>query len=161
MTVTVRDARPSDRDLIVDFLLALNIHEYAMRTDRDTTRTGADAHLRSLEEDIRYSRGFILVGEIADEPAGFLVGIEEIEPGQFVVEDQRGFGCITDIYVAESERGKGVSRAMIDEACGRFREMGLKRVLVTGLASNPNATGTYPALGFQPLYNTYEKRLDD
>ncbi|RVU38038.1 GNAT family N-acetyltransferase [Hwanghaeella grinnelliae] len=160
MSVTVRDARPRDRDIIVSFLLALNVHEYALRSDRDTTLAGAAAHLRSLEEDIRHSRGFVLVGEIAKEPAGFLIGIEEIEPGQFVVKDQRAFGCITDIYVAESKRCQGLSRAMIDEACHRFKEMGLKRVLVTGLASNPSATGTYPALGFEPLYNTYEKRLD-
>lgn len=161
MTVTVRDAAPRDRDAIVDFLHALNLHEYPLRSDRDTTPEGAERHLSSLEEDIRHTRGFVLVGELDDETVGFLIGIEEIEPGHFVVEDQRPFGCITDIYVAEEARGNGVSRAMIDEACRRFRAMGLKRALVTGLSANPNATGTYPALGFEPLYNTYEKRLDD
>lgn len=161
MKIVVREARPDDRDFLVEFNLALNIHEYEMRKDRDTSLEGADAHLKSLEEEIRHHGGFILIAEIDRRPVGFLIGIREIEPGHFVVEEERSYGCITDLYVTEEARGKGVSRALTERAFRLFRAMGLNRALVTGLANNPLAEATYPALGFKLLYNTYEMRLDD
>lgn len=161
MTVTVREARQDDRETVVAFTQALNLHEHRLRPDRDTTLEGAEAHLASLEDEIQAADGFVLVAELDGVIVGFLIGISEVEQGHFVVPEERPYGHITDIYVAEDARGNGVSRAMMDAALERFRRMGLKRALVTGLADNPSAGATYPALGFDLLYNTYEKRLAD
>ncbi len=161
MKIVIREARPEDHDFLVEFTLALNIHEYETRKDRDTTLEGAEAHIKSLKEEIREHGGFILLAEIAHQPVGFLVGIREVEPGHYVVPDERPYGCIADLYVTEDARGSGVSRALAEKSFKLFHAMGLKRVRVTGLASNPLATATYPALGFDLLYNTYEMQLDD
>lgn len=161
MSVTIRAARPEDRDCLVRFINALNRHEAETRKDRDTTLEGAAQHLASMKDDIREKGGFILIAEMDGAPAGYIVGLSEIEDGAYVRPDQRPFGCILDIYVAAEARGQGVSRAMIDAAAQRFRDMGLPRILVTGLASNPLASAAYPALGFDVLYNTYEMRIDN
>lgn len=161
MTILVRNAEPWDRERLVQFTHALNLHEFQVRQDRDTSLEGAEEHLAAMEKQTETQGGFILVAEDGDALAGFLIGIKEAEQGHFVVPAERSFGHIADIYVAEAARGKGVSRALVDAAIDRFRAMGLNRVLVTGLADNPLAAAAYPALGFKLLYSTYEKRLDD
>ena len=161
MRVTVRDAGPGDRDTLVGFIRALNLHEHRYKDDRDTTVEGAAAHLTSMEDTIREKGGFLLIGEVDGARAGYLAGSLEVEDGAFIVPDRRPFGCVLDIYVDEKARGKGLSRAMMDEAMARFRAMGLKRATVTALTANPIANAAYRSLGFGPTYTTYEKRLDE
>jgi GNAT superfamily N-acetyltransferase len=64
-----------------------------------------------------------------------------------VVSDRTTFAWLSDVFVTEAARGKGVARAMISAALDHREHQGLRRwVLAT-----KDAHDLYARLGFEPL----------
>ena len=160
VTVTVRDAGPADRAALNRFMTELNRFEHRIRPDRDTGAPAGAAHLDFLLGLIESDGGFTLLAETDGTPVGFLLGLRGAEEGTYVVPDERRFGDISDIFVAEEARGQGVGKALMLAAEGRFRAMGLTRVRITALTANKDAVAAYTATGFTPLYTVLEKPIE-
>ena len=120
----------------------------------------ADAHLAYLESLVARQRGFVLVAEESGGVQGFLLGIVEEEDGSYVIPEARPYGYVTDLFITEIARGRGVGRALMAEAERRFRDAGLPSIRVTALAANEGACGTYEGLGYQHHAITFIKPLD-
>ena len=157
--VHVRDATVADRLPLIDFMAALNVVEHQWQDDRALDRPAADRHLAYLEDLVRAQAGFTLVAEDGAGLLGFLIGIRDQEEGTYVVPEARAFGYVTDIFVSDRARGRGIGRALMAEAERRFQAAGLPAVRVTALAANRAAGATYEALGYRALYVTYGKAL--
>ena len=157
--VDVRDATPADRSVLVGFMAALNAVEHQWESDRALEPAAADEHIAYLEGLVRDQAGFMLLAEENQQPAGFLVGIEEWEDGTYIVPEARRYGKITDLFVDDRSRGRGIARALLAEAERRFRANGLPAVQVTALAANEAARAAYRATGYRPLDVTYAKSL--
>jgi GNAT superfamily N-acetyltransferase len=88
----------------------------------------------------------------ANEGASMIVGafLGEEQVGYLrVVTDRVSFAWLSDVYVAEPHRGKGLAKAMVRFAIDHPEHEGMKRwLLATG-----DAHGLYRALGFEPLSN--------
>ena len=69
--VHVRDAIPSDRPVLVEFMATLNAVEHQWETDRALEAASACRHLTYLEHLVRDHAGFVLVAERNDRLAGF------------------------------------------------------------------------------------------
>ncbi len=60
-------------------------------------------------------------------------------------------GTIWGVYVAPEGRGKGVAKALMQEAIAHaFSLPGMEEILLSVSALNENARGLYVSLGFQP-----------
>lgn len=63
------------------------------------------------------------------------------------VTDTATFAYLADVFVDESERGKGLSRWMLEEALQLPQLQGLRRMML----ATKDAHGLYEKLGFTPL----------
>lgn len=103
----IRDARPEDRDLIVDYNVKLAAESEDMHLDRETVRRGVDKVLGDP------SRGRYFLAE----EGGQVVGQTMIT---FEWSDWRcgWFWWIQSVYVVPEARGRGVFRALLEHIMG-------------------------------------------
>lgn len=97
----------------------------------------------------------VLVGEGQGGLRGYLVAKMETPPPA-VSDPPRLY--VEDIYVRDGDRGKGLGRLLLDEACRWGRGRGATRVVLEVSAGNP-ALGFYQTLGFQPHGLRLRKQL--
>jgi GNAT superfamily N-acetyltransferase len=112
----------------------------------------ATRYTRRLLRRVRRHNGIILIGELAGQPAGLLVA--EMVPwrAQYSLESRGRYypAEILELYVSESYRRKGVSRALMEEAERRLRARGCDWVRLEVFAPNRPARAFYRSLGYQP-----------
>ncbi len=152
MAVTVRDAAPGDEE----FILALN-----------AASTPAVGEMSA--EDYRDIAGWayrILIAEAGGEPAGFLVLIRpgsEYPSDNFAwFEDQFDNHLYIDrIAVARPAWGRGVGRALYEEALRIAASLGEKRLTaeVNEDPPNPESMAFHAKLGFRHLLSRTSPRL--
>jgi ribosomal protein S18 acetylase RimI-like enzyme len=111
----------------------------------------------------KYLRGHLgktdklcLVAEIAGEPVAFLVAGLEERPGVFM---EREYGHISDAYVQEPHRGKGVGKALVLEGLAWFEEKRVGRVRLQTDARNTLGFEFWKKLGFQTTVLTMDRLL--
>ena len=111
----------------------------------------------------KYLRGHLgkadklcLVAETGGAPVGFLVAGIERRPGIFM---ERDYAHISDVYVQEPQRGKGVGKALVAEAMRWFEEKRVGRVRLQTDARNTLGFEFWKKLGFQTTVLTMDKLL--
>ena len=156
----VRAALPVDRPALVAFMVALQEHERAMQRDREPGPRMADAHLAYLERSAAEG-GAVLVAEHGGETVGFaVVLIQTSEEGDVhLLESERRFGWVSDLYVLPERRREGVAGALLDAAAEHCRAAGLPALLIASLTGNLPALRSYRAAGFEPYEISLRKPL--
>ena len=144
MGVTIRDAAQTDEA----FVLALNA--------ASTPAVGEMAAQKY--RDIAAQAYRILIAEAGGEPAGFLI---LIRPGSSYPSDNYGWFekqfarhlYIDRIAISERAKGKGVGRALYDEALRLAAELGEERLTaeVNEEPPNPQSMAFHERLGFRHL----------
>jgi len=87
----------------------------------------------------------LFVAEKAGELVGFLAGrIRSLPP--YFGGTQTGF--ISDVFVAEAHRGKGLGRKLVSTATSWFQQLGLSRVELQVITNNTPARELYRQLGW-------------
>jgi ribosomal protein S18 acetylase RimI-like enzyme len=112
-----------------------------------------------IEEGYRWWLG----RELKNPKAVVLVGCESAAPdapvlgyayGRLEERDWNALldvhGALHDILVEESERGRGVARAMLDEMVRRLKDLGAPRVVLHTASRNERAQRFFAAAGFRP-----------
>lgn len=109
----------------------------------------------------KYLRGHLgksdklcLLAEIGDRPVGFLMASIEQRPGVFM---EREYGHISDVYVQEPERGKGVGKALVAEGMAWFEKKRVGRVRLQTDARNTLGVEFWQKLGFHTTVLTMDK----
>lgn len=70
---------------------------------------------------------------------------------------ERKLGVVSDVYVTEEHRRRGVAKAMFDRAAAWFRKNKVASVRLNVAADNLEARAAWRMLGFKP--HMIEKRL--
>jgi ribosomal protein S18 acetylase RimI-like enzyme len=71
------------------------------------------------------------------------------------VVDRLGFGSIQNVGVVPAYRGRGLGRALVRQALGGFRRVGLERAYLEVTAENTAAIRLYRAMGFRKAKTLY------
>ena len=121
----------------------------------------ADRHLRYLEYVAATREGVVLVAELADSIAGFLVAfVEDEEPGDLHLDHRyRRRGHVSDLFVTPEARHRGVARALLAAAEVHLRGVGVEVVNITYIAANPDAAEVYARMGYEPYEVVVQKHL--
>jgi len=158
MTILIRTADPADRATAIDLLQDLNVFENAITGDRLEHRRAAEESYERMMERIARRDGRLLLAAAEGRVVGLMgFSIEEDQP--FVREDLRRYGHVTDLIVHADWRGRGVGRALLDEAERLTRARGLKRLGIGVLAGNEGALRAYQAFGFEDYVRLLVKEL--
>ncbi len=156
---TVTDATPEDEPALAAMMRGLNEAENEFVPNRDLSDAAALKHVRYLMECVRAQGGLALIGRKDDVALGFAIGLVETEDGAYVLSGQRGFGFLSDIFVARAARRRGLARALVAAAEARFRDLGVSEMRLNVLAGNVGAMRFYEKTGFAPYEQILSKPL--
>jgi len=155
--VVIREARlPEDKPALLGFIEALQRYEAEFESDRRLDPAYAEDQLAALLKDA--GRGAIFVAELDRRPVGWVLVIEEDAP-VYVIEDERQFGSICELFVDEAVRGKGVGQALIKACEDWTRARGLTSIRIGHLAENARAAHVYDMAGYAPYVVSRRKRF--
>jgi aminoglycoside 6'-N-acetyltransferase len=135
----IRTPVEGDAEALVVILAEPEVARWWGTTDLDSVRKELDA-------------AFVI--EIGGVPAGWVLYVEETEPGYEHVS--------FDIMLTESAQGQGFGREALGLAIRHFLERGHHRFTIDPAVDNERAIRCYTAVGFKPVgvMREYE-RVDD
>jgi len=159
MDFRIRDFDPvSDKDMGIAFIHGLQLYEHAFQPDRRIDDTVAAEYYAVLMERFAKQGGRIFVAEIDGRAVGWAVFVVE-ENFIYIVETERAYGYIAELYVDESARGAGIGRALIEACEDEARTRKLTTLKIGVLSANRRAAGVYAAAGFAPYSAELKKTL--
>ncbi|HEX2135034.1 MAG TPA: GNAT family N-acetyltransferase [Microvirga sp.] len=159
MPLTLRTARPGDRETVIDLIQVLNAYEAALTGDRKRDRSAASAYYQDLQQRLARRQGRLVLAE-ADRVVIAAMGFCIDEDAAYVTDDVRRHGTVTDLVVREEWRGRGVARLLLAEAERLTRQAGCRRLVIGVLAANEKAERTYRAFGFDPYVSILVKAVE-
>ena len=132
----LRTAGAEDLGLLLDFIRGLYATEHIpLDEDRAVRALGG-----LLEEP---SLGWVWIVERRGEPVGYAV----VTLG-YSLEFGGRFALLDELFIAESHRGAGVGRQVLDRIAEACRERGLQAVRLEVERTNVGACGLYRRAGF-------------
>jgi ribosomal protein S18 acetylase RimI-like enzyme len=159
MSVRIRDADLArDRAAFERFILGSNTYEGRFEPNRRLDpKAGAD-YLPDLLKRVADKQGRIFVAEVDGAPVGWAV-CHTSEHEVYVVEEERPYGYVAELFVEEAHRGLHIGRSLLNACEDYFRTLGLKFVFIGALAGNSRAVNAYRAAGFTDYAIEFKKRL--
>ena len=156
---TIRDPRlPDDRPALVSFIDGLQHYEHNFESNRRIDARAGEDYFAVLLQRIAEHQGRIFVAEADGQPIGWAVFLVE-EDFIYVIEDQRTYGYIAELFVNESVRGQGVGQALIKACEDEGRSRGLKRMMIGVIPANERAAKVYAEAGYSPYAMELRKFL--
>lgn len=156
---TIRDLRlPEDKPACLFFIHGLQIHEHAFEPDRRVDAQVAEDYFAALMKRVAGQEGHTFIAEADAQPVGWAIFLID-HNYVYVVEEQRTFGYIAELFVREDARGRGIGRALIEACEGEGRRRGLKLMMIGVLPANARAAATYAKAGYAPYALELRKYL--
>lgn len=155
--VRVRHARIRDLPVVTRLWRELVGFHEALGGQDFRLAPGAEAGWKKyLREHLGRPDKLCLVADIGLEAVGFLVASVERRPGVFM---EREYGHVSDVYVQEPQRRKGVGKALVTEALRWFETKRVGRVRLQTDARNTLGYEFWKKLGFETTVFTMDKLL--
>jgi ribosomal protein S18 acetylase RimI-like enzyme len=158
---TIRIAETQDRPDLIKLMELLQDVESEFHPNRLSGAQIGNGHLAYLEEIVKKQDGQIYVAQSNESIIGFVVCfVEELDEGDLhIIEGERKYGYVSDLYVLARARERGVGAALMKAAENWFMSLKLEVVRVGLLCSNEKAAKFYGKAGYQPYEIVYEKHL--
>jgi GNAT superfamily N-acetyltransferase len=148
LTINIRQARlPEDSAAILSFIDGIQAFENPIEPDRRVDGRVAQEYLAEIAA--RLVKSAIFIAEDKDAALGWALVARE-RNAVYVQEAERDYANISELYVDEKTRGKGVGQALIAacEEWARGQKLGV--VMIGVLPGNDRAHAIYQEAGFVP-----------
>jgi len=156
----IRDAVwPADRDTALGFIEGLQRYEHSVEPNRRIDAAVAQEYFDVLMKAVTENGGIVRIAEFKGRAVGWAVAWPDLDE-IYVREEERRFLYISELYVEEDTRGRGVGRALITTCEGWAQARGLRQVRIGVLTANARAAHVYEQAGFAPYALRLSKRLD-
>ena len=151
----VRDADlVRDRPAMLAFIMGLQHFEHAFEPNRRLDEPVAEQYLALLLRDVAEKSGAIFVAEESGEAIGWVV-VHEDDDDVYVVDAERRYAYVSELFVAAGARGTGVGKALLDACEAWARDRGMTVMQIGVLPANVRAEAVYRRAG----YESYALRL--
>ncbi len=155
----IRDLRlPEDRPACLSFIYGLQKYEHAIEPDRRIDAAVAEDYFADLMKRVAEEQGRVFVAERQDRAIGWAVFLVS-QTYVYIVEEQRTYGYIAELFVTEQARGSGAGKALIKACEDEGRGRGLKLMMIGVLAGNRRSASIYAQAGYSPYAMELRKYL--
>ena len=159
MSFSIRDfdiAR--DKPAALSFITGSQLYEREVEPDRRVDPQVAEDYFPLLMDEVTTKRGRVFVAEQDGVVIGWAAITVEESP-LFVIEEERTYGYITELFVAEKCRSLGVGQALIEACENEARRLGLRQVMIGLLTNSGRTMDIYRQAGYQPYTSELRKYL--
>jgi ribosomal protein S18 acetylase RimI-like enzyme len=153
--ITIRDAREDDLEGVSDLWEQLAGHHEMLCEDFALAPDSKKRWSKYLREKFDEISTKLIVAEEDGKIVAFMLCL--LEPN-YPIFKERKIGVISDVYVKEERRRKGLAKKMLDVAIAWFKKNKIRTVRLNVAAANLEARAAWRMLGFDPLM--IDKRLD-
>ena len=155
----VRIARlPDDNAAMLSFIDGMQLFEHAIEPDRRIDATVAQEFFVEIFARVQSRGGAVLVYEDSGALFGWAVVYRD-ENDIYVRSEERAFALISELFVVEAARGRGIGKALIAACEDWARARALDVVMINVLRDNRRADRIYRAAGFETYYTGLRKYL--
>jgi ribosomal protein S18 acetylase RimI-like enzyme len=151
--IKVRDATKDDLDDVANLWEELAGHHAGLSDDFALAWDSKRRWSKYLHEKFAEISTKLIVAEEEDEIVGFMLCM--LSPNVPIYKERK-LGIISDAYVHEERRKKGVANKMFDVALKWFKKNKVKTVELHVATINPEAQAVWKSLGFTP-FMIYER----
>lgn len=155
--IKVRNATEDDLDEVANLWEKLASHHADLSDDFALAWDSKRRWTKYLREKFAEISTKLIVAEEEDEIVGFMLCM--LSPNVPIYKERK-LGIISDAYVQEERRKKGVANKMFDVALKWFRKNKVKTVELRVAMMNPEAQAVWKSLGFTPFI-IYERLYPD
>jgi|SRR5581483_2177612 len=157
----IRPYRDADLPPVRAMLDGLQEYECSIEANRAHWADGGAAYADWMLEEAAQNAGSVLLAEAQDGAAVGLMTCWRAEDATdiTVVPAARVHLYISELFVAEPWRGKGIAGALLAAAEAHARSLGIAQVTIGSLAANRSARRAYEKAGFAEYEILLRKRL--
>lgn len=153
----LRPSEARDRPALLTLIIELQEHERRLHDGLLPGAQIAEAYLAYLERHLTASGGELWVAELEGGVVGFVAFLIDHYEGPEETADSATFVLVSDICVAQAQRGRGIAQMLLDRAEAFARERGMARLRIEVLSANNEARRAYRRFGFEPYVEMLEK----
>ena len=153
--IVIREGTKDDLDEVVDLWVMLARHHEEISDDFTLAWDGKRKWAKYLRAKFAEISTKLIVAEESGKIVGFMLCL--LSPNVPVFKERK-VGVISDVYVLEERRRKGVARKMLDVAVKWFKKNKVRTVQLGVAHDNLEARAVWRSIGFKPYL--IHKRLD-
>ena len=152
--VTIREARESDVDALVDLVVRLKRLNSEFDPLFSARSDCAERAREYLLNALRDSKSHLV---LVAEDMGKIVGVLKADIRERLFYSPSIEGAIVDFYVMPEYRRKGLGRMMLERAITMLRERGAQLITAEFPTQNQIAVNFYNKMGFRSLVSVYAR----
>ena len=151
--------QPDDFDALARFVEAIQEHE---RKAVPELKLGPEigGYAQSLVGMVESHHGAIPLAKNDGDTMGFICAWIEEDDDPLLKDEFRLHAYISDMYVSQEWRRRGVARSLFNAIETIARERGCRQIRVCAKATNREATTFYGSVGCRPYEVVFSRRLD-
>ncbi len=157
--IVLEPYREAHRPALEDFVAGIQEHERALvptlKTGAEIARGYADHVLRRVAE----RDGVILMARAEGATVGAICAWVAEDDDPLLRDDARRHAYISDLFVVEAWRRRGVARRLLDAVEREMTRRGCREIRIHAKGANRDAVAAYHAAGFAPYVVEFTKAL--
>jgi len=163
MTITIKidPFKPADIIDVTAFVEAIQEHERATVAGLKPGSAIAEAYAHMLVRTAAARGGCVFLAKAGALAVGFVCAWPEEDADPLLEEDVRAHAYISDSYVKEDWRKKGIGARLLAAAESAMQKQGCERVRICVKASNDLAISSYRRAGYRPYEIIFAKAFEN
>ena len=149
----------ADLPIVAAFVCAIQEHERIATPELRPGSEIASSYTELLLRTVADQDGVMLLAKHRDNCIGFACAWIEEDDDPLVREDARHLAYVSDIFVEDGWRRRGVGRTLLAAVEAEMLKRGCRRVRVRSKATNLAASRCYEAAGYRPYEITFDKAI--
>ncbi len=153
--------KPSDFETVKSFVESIQEHERINVPELESGAEIGTEYTKKLIDTVAAQQGLILLARAASDTVGFACAWIEEDDDMLLSEDVREHAYISDIFVNENYRRRGIAQLLLKEIEKEMKSRGCERIRICTKASNLLALKCYEASGYSQYEIILTKPLTD
>ncbi len=154
----IRDYKDEDEAHLIRLIRELQGHEISYYDRMIPPDEIAGWYIDGIRKDCREYAGHIRFAWLDDAPVGYCAIMTRV-PNEEVDEQRFDYAYVSEIVIAKSARGRGIGKALLQDAETLARAANARWLRISVLAKNTVAREVYGHFGFEEHVISMEKPL--